>query len=162
MILPIIIYPNPLLRQVCEPVADPTSVKDLIQHMVETMLNAKGLGLSAPQVGITKRVFVCADKVLINPQIIECYGEQHEEEGCLSFPSINIKIKRPQKIIVSALDINFDTKTYEETDLTARIFSHEIDHLNGVLFIDYLGSVRRSMLLKKFRKYKKLIKVNHG
>jgi peptide deformylase len=112
----------------------------LIDDMLETMYSSNGVGLAAPQVGILKRIIVVdvgegAIK-LINPELIEIEGEQQDFEGCLSVPGIAGEVKRPEKVKVKALDEKGDTIMIEGTGLLARAFCHEIDHLDGILFID--------------------------
>lgn len=115
-------------------------VRTLIRDMAETMYHANGAGLAAPQVGILRRLVVIDDGTglikLINPFIVEADGEQQEIEGCLSIPGIYGRVKRPENVIVKALDENGHSFDLEGTGLLARAFCHEIDHLNGVLFID--------------------------
>ena len=112
----------------------------LIDDMVETMYNADGVGLSAPQVGILKRIAVIdtGERLieLINPVIIEETGEQYEIEGCLSVPGVAGVVKRPENITVEALNKKGEKEVFKGTDLLARAFSHEIDHLDGILFVD--------------------------
>lgn len=117
-------------------------IKVLVDDMVETMYDADGVGLAAPQIGILKRIIVVdiydetGVKVLINPEITEQKGEQVEIEGCLSVPGESGTVKRPAYVKVKGLNRDGDEAVYEATDLLARAFCHEIDHLNGVLFID--------------------------
>ena len=117
-------------------------VKILVDDMVETMYDADGVGLAAPQIGILKRIIVVdiydetGVKVLINPEIIESKGEQIEIEGCLSVPGESGTVKRPAFVKVKGLNREGVEVIYEADDLLARAFCHEIDHLNGVLFID--------------------------
>ncbi len=117
-------------------------IKVLVDDMVETMYDADGVGLAAPQIGILKRIIVVdiydetGVKVLINPEITEQKGEQVEIEGCLSVPGESGTVKRPAYVKVKGLNRDGDEVVYEATDLLARAFCHEIDHLNGVLFID--------------------------
>jgi peptide deformylase len=136
------IYPNPLLRKVCVPVV---KVNDSILHMIEKMskimYSHKGIGLASPQVGTLHRV-VIADIgegliSMINPEILTGFGEDYMEEGCLSLPETVVNIKRQQSIFVRYLDKNEKEKETELNGLAARVIQHEIDHLNGVLIIDY-------------------------
>ena len=112
----------------------------LLEDMTETMYNANGAGLAAVQVGILKRIIVIDDGrvliKLINPVIVEEFGEQQELEGCLSIPGVYGRVKRPEKVVVEALNERGQLITLEGTGLLARAFCHEIDHLNGILFID--------------------------
>lgn len=134
---------DPVLRKqsrVVEQVDD--KIKVLVDDMIETMYEADGVGLAAPQIGILKRVIVLdiyddtGVKVLINPEILEAKGEQVDIEGCLSIPGESGMVKRPAFVKVTGLNRDGDQVTYEATELLARAFCHEIDHLNGVLFTD--------------------------
>lgn len=134
---------DPVLRKqsrVVEQVDD--KIKVLVDDMIETMYEADGVGLAAPQIGILKRIIVLdiyddtGVKVLINPEILEAKGEQVEIEGCLSIPGESGMVKRPAFVKVTGLNRDGDQVTYEATELLARAFCHEIDHLNGVLFTD--------------------------
>lgn len=117
-------------------------IKELVEDMIETMHKYNGVGLAAPQVGVLKRVVVIDlydDKgpiVLINPEIVKEKGEQEVDEGCLSFPNQFAKIVRPAEVTVKALDINGKERTIKGKELLAQAFSHEIDHLEGILFVD--------------------------
>lgn len=159
-ILPIVTYNDPILRQKTEPVQELTNeVKDLIQDMFETMYNSDGVGLAAPQVGISQSIFVMdADAMIeedeeapgplafINPEIVEKKGEKVAmDEGCLSIPHVTDKVSRPDTIIVKYKDQNFNDRTEEFTGWISRVIQHEYDHLQGVLFIDYLSAFRRRM-----------------
>ncbi len=150
--LAIIYYPDPRLREVCEPVEDPTApaVRAMVERMFELMFASRGVGLAAPQVGVTVRLFVASPtvdeqdkRIYINPQIISTEGRQDGEEGCLSLPGVTCKIKRAASAAIRASGL--DGKVFEETGefLAARIFQHEIDHLNGRLLLDRMGSVAR-------------------
>lgn len=132
-----------VLRKKCRPVENvDEKIKELVQDMIETMHKSNGVGLAAPQVGILKRVVVIDlydDKgpiVLINPEIIKEKGEQEVEEGCLSFPNQFARIIRPAEVTVKALDIDGKEIKIKAKELLAQAISHEVDHLNGVLFID--------------------------
>ncbi len=148
MILPIVKYGDPVLERNAEPVsAFGQELEQLAKNIVETMYAAPGYGLAAPQVGVSKRLIVVDESVgrtaesllvLVNPEIINSEGEQYEEEGCLSFPDFTAKVKRPMHVVVSAQDVKGHHKIFEGHSLLARILTHEIDHLNGVLFIHQL------------------------
>jgi peptide deformylase len=134
---------DPVLRKVSRPVEKiDGKLLNLIGDMLDTMYEAEGVGLAAPQVGILKRVVVIdtyegnKPYILINPVIIEEKGLQNEIEGCLSVPGVHGKVKRPEYVRVEGLDEKGKRVEYEGTDLLARAFCHEIDHLNGILFID--------------------------
>ncbi|MDR3264421.1 MAG: peptide deformylase, partial [Synergistaceae bacterium] len=115
-----------------------------------------GVGLAAPQVGVSRRIalvsFEGAFYALINPVLLEQEGEQEGEEGCLSFPGIYANVKRPAKIRVAARDVAGDECVYEAEGFLARAFLHEIDHLDGKLFIEYLSNLKRGMIRKKMYK----------
>jgi peptide deformylase len=132
-----------ILRKMCRPVENiDDKIKELVADMIETMHAQDGVGLAAPQVGILKRVVVIDlydDKgpyVLINPEIIKEKGEQEVDEGCLSFPNQFAKIIRPEEVTVRAKDIDGKEYTLKGKGLLAQAISHEVDHLNGILFVD--------------------------
>jgi peptide deformylase len=165
-ILPILIHPDPRLKKVAAPVADPDDeTEKLIAAMLETMYDAPGVGLAAPQVGVLSRVLVmdCADKeaepepmALINPEITWVSEEVNtHEEGCLSIPDIYGDVTRPKAVRVSFLDRAGAVREEEFDGLRATCVQHEIDHLNGKLFIDYLGAVKRSVITRKMQKLKR-------
>jgi peptide deformylase len=155
-------YGEDVLLQKSEKIEKITEdIKNLALSMVETMHIAPGLGLSAPQVGesvrlITVDLSVGKNKedlfVLINPEIIEKEGEIISEEGCLSLPNIHEKIPRPSRVLVKGIDLDGIAKTIDAHDLMARVFCHEIDHLNGVLIIDYLSPLKKKLIRKKLIK----------
>lgn len=139
----IVKYPDPILREKAAPVHRINErLLNLLDDMAETMYKAEGVGLAAPQVGISKRVFVVdvGDEhgllEFINPEIIAREGEQIGPEGCLSIPGISGDVRRAQKVKVRALNRNGETFELEAEDYLARAIQHELDHLNGVLFID--------------------------
>ncbi len=166
--LDILILPDPVLRKVAAPV---TSVDDrvrkLADDMLETMYDAPGIGLAAPQIGVLERVIVCdvatdeeaepAPMVLINPEI-EWSSEDTKvyEEGCLSIPEYVEEVTRPASIRVAYLDRDGAAQTVEADGLLAVCLQHEIDHLNGVLFIDHLSRLKRERVTKKFAKAARL------
>lgn len=162
MILPIIKYGDPILHQVCEPVtAFDKNLETLAKNMIETMYAAPGVGLAAPQVGVQKRLVVvdvtAGEKAgnlitLVNPEVISRQGEQYEEEGCLSIPDFTGKVHRPLRVVVSGKDLHGHEKVLEGEGLLSRVLCHEIDHLNGILFIDHLGAIRRDIIKRKIRK----------
>ena len=131
---------DPILTKRCREVPQVTDrVRQLIDDMVETMHDAEGIGLAAPQVGVLRRIIVVDvfdgnTYELINPEIVEQEGEQYEEEGCLSVPGLVGMVHRPAYVKVKGLDRNGEPVEYEGTDLLARAFCHEIDHLEGTLF----------------------------
>jgi peptide deformylase len=143
MILPIIIEPNPILRQQSQPIKKVTKrIKTLLENMLETMYQADGVGLAAPQVGINERLIVIdvgkGPILLINPEITAKFGEERDVEGCLSIPGENAYITRASKVEVIGLNSKGKKVHFKAEGLLARAFQHEIDHLDGILFIDYV------------------------
>ena len=166
-ILPIIIAPDPRLKLRSDPVeVVDDAVRKLMDDMLETMYAAPGVGLSAVQVGVTKRVIVVdatrgerrRDPVhLVNPEIIWVSEEiVSNEEGCLSFPDQYAEVVRPAQCKVRHLDFNGDQQELHAEGLLATCVQHEIDHLEGILFIDHLSTVRRNIVLRKLVKAQKL------
>jgi len=136
-------------------------IRALARDMVETMHAAPGIGLSAPQVDVARRLIavdlsVGEDEsqlhVVINPEVLSQEGKVIREEGCLSVPEVYEKVARPQKVVVRGLGLDGRSIEIEATDLLARAFCHEIDHLEGRLFIDLLSTLKRNLIKKKFRK----------
>jgi len=164
-ILKIVTYGDPVLEKKGEKVTNfDDSLKQLVEDMYLTMKQAPGIGLAAPQVG--KSLQLCLvdlsageDKdqliVLINPEIVEAEGEQKGEEGCLSFPGIFAQIERPEKVTVKYQDLDGNEKTIEGEGLLARAMCHEIDHLNGTVFVNKMGPVKKKMVLKQIKKLKR-------
>jgi peptide deformylase len=162
MILPIIKYGDSILQKVCEPVTVfDRELETLAKNMAETMYAAPGVGLAAPQVGARKQLIVVdvtlGEKAghlitLVNPQIVSAEGDQYEEEGCLSIPDFTGRVHRPYRVVVSGKDLQGKQKVVESEGLLSRVFSHEIDHLKGVLFIDHLGAIKRDIIKRKIRK----------
>ncbi len=158
-------WPEPVLAQKGTPVTVfDAELKQLVEEMFESMYAAQGIGLAAPQIAISKRITVIdvsfkknpAEKiVLINPEIIDRKGKQVEEEGCLSLPEIREKVQRASWVKVRAQDASGEWFELEGEELLARAIQHEIDHLDGVLFIDRLSRLKRDLVI---RKIKKLIK----
>jgi peptide deformylase len=151
---------SPVLRQHSVDVATvDDEVRRLIADMFETMDAAKGIGLAANQVGVARRVAVVGiegDRFpLVNPRIVETEGRSIAEEGCLSIPEIYADVSRPERIIVEALDANGALFRKEASGLMARAIQHEIDHLDGILFLDHLSLIKRQMLLAKWRRERK-------
>lgn len=158
-LLDIRVLGDPILREETKPVAEVTEeLRSLAADMFETMHAAQGIGLAAPQVGRTERIAVVevegAQFVLVNPEVIRTEGKAKGEEGCLSIPDVYGDVERPARCTVRATGL--DGKTYEvEADgLLARCFQHEIDHLNGKLFIDYLSVLKRRSAMAKWAKEK--------
>lgn len=186
-ILPLITYPDPILKQVSEPVDKvDDNLRKLMTNMLETMYSERGVGLAAVQVGVLKRVLVmdveykieeeeCGGDhghghhhhqhyhlvnqkplFLINPKIINCSSESSSYyEGCLSFPEVRADIIRPEKVVVEYLDYNGNPQVMKAEGLLATCVQHEIDHLNGITFVDYLSKVKKEMILRKLKKLSK-------
>lgn len=167
-ILDIITYPNPLLLKPSETVTEVTDeIQTLIEDMAETMFDAPGSGLAAVQVGVNKRVIVVNTTgnleneekswyALINPEIVEKDGVYiSEEEGCLSVPDFRATVKRASRVVVKALDRKGEPVTMELNGFHAVILQHEIDHLNGTLFIDHLSVLKRNLYKTKVKKHLK-------
>ncbi|UVC09384.1 peptide deformylase [Rhizobium sp. TH2] len=164
-IKPLIILPDPVLRQVSSPIAQvDDAVRKLSDDMLETMYDAPGIGLAAIQVGIPKQMLVIdlhkegeekQPQIFINPEILRSSDERSAyEEGCLSIPDYYAEVERPAKVTVKYVDIAGKEQIVEAEGLLATCLQHEIDHLNGVLFIDYISRLKREMVIKKFTKAK--------
>ena len=162
-IKPLIILPDPLLRQVSTPVERVDSeLNQLVDDMLETMYEAPGIGLAAIQVGVPRRLLVIdlakegeepAPLVFINPKVIRSSDERSTyEEGCLSIPDYYAEVERPATITVTSLDRTGKEVTTEADGLLATCLQHEIDHLDGVLFIDHISRLKREMVIKRFTK----------
>lgn len=155
-------YGDEVLRQPANDVAEVTAeVRSLIDDMIETMYAAPGVGLAAPQVGVPLRVFVAdpsfgrnADDlvVLVNPAVVEEEGVQSEEEGCLSVPGFAARVRRPSRLVVRGLDRDGEPIEVEGTGLLARVLQHELDHLNGLLFLDRLRGLKRELIVRRIHK----------
>jgi len=155
-------YPDPVLAQKAEAVTVfDAELKRLVADMFETMYAEQGIGLAAPQIGVSKRLTVIdisfkknpeEKLVLINPEIVERHGRQLEEEGCLSLPEIREKVPRAARVRVRAQDAAGEWHEYEGEQLLSRALQHEIDHLDGILFLDRVSSLKRSLLLRKIKK----------
>ena len=162
MILKIVKYPEPVLSQPGEPVTEfNAELKQLVDDMFETMYSSQGIGLAAPQVAVSKRVTVIdlsqgknpeEKLVLVNPEVILREGKQYEEEGCLSFPEIREKVQRAAKVRIRAQDLKGKWFEMDGEELLSRAFQHEIDHLDGMLFIFRMSSLKRDLVLRKIRK----------
>ena len=157
-LLTVRLYGDPVLRQVAAPVRDITAdIKRIIADMTDTMWHQVGIGLAAPQVGLPYRILVMDDgnggaQTLINPEIESRSGTVREEEGCLSLPGVFGVVERSKTIAVKATDADGNSVSFEATGLKARIVQHELDHLDGVLFIDRLPPVTRDRIKKKIQK----------
>ncbi len=164
-VLPIRVYPDPVLRVRCSKVESfDAELRRLAGDMIETMHAAPGVGLAAPQVGIEQRLAVVdvsvgkdrtALKVLVNPELVEERGRVVDSEACLSIPSISEKVPRPTRVRVVAQDLDGQPVEIEAEDFEARAVCHEIDHLNGVLFIDHLRGLRKDRVRRQLKKMRK-------
>ena len=160
---------RPILRYGERPLHGPAApvtrfdddLQRLIDDMIETMYAAPGIGLAAPQVGVPLRVFVVdlsvgRDRsqliVLVNPEFVQREGTQLEEEGCLSVPGFNATVLRPSHVVVKGLDREEQMQTFDGTGLLARAFQHEMDHLDGRLFVDRLRGIKRDVIVRKIQK----------
>ena len=162
MIRPILKYGDSVLHEKARTVDAMTpDVDRLVEDMIETMYAAPGVGLAAPQVGVPLRLFVVDVSigrdaagllVVINPEFVERDGMQLEEEGCLSVPGFNATVVRPMRAVVKGLDRNGNPQQYEGTGLLARAFQHEMDHLDGTLFVDRLRGIKRDLIVRRIRK----------
>jgi peptide deformylase len=158
-------YPDPVLAKRGEPViVFDADLKKLVDEMFDSMYAAQGIGLAAPQINISKRITVIdisfqktpEDKiVLINPEILDREGKQVEEEGCLSLPDIREKVARSSWVKVKAQDVTGKWIEVEGEELLARALQHEIDHLDGILFIDHLSRLKRDLVQRKIKKLQK-------
>ena len=164
-IYPIIKYGDPILEKPTKPITKfDDELAELAEDMFATMYAAQGIGLAAPQIGKSIRMTVVdvtsgknpeAKFVLINPQIIHAEGEKREEEGCLSIPGFRGYVVRPQFVTIKAQDIKGEFFEIRGEDLLARAFCHEIDHLDGILFLAHLSMLKRDLIRRKIKKLKK-------
>jgi peptide deformylase len=162
MIRPILKHGDSVLHEPARAIEAVTpEIERLIDDMIETMYAAPGVGLAAPQVGAPLRLFVIDVSlghdpagllVLINPAFVERDGMQLEEEGCLSVPGFEATVVRPARVVVKGLDRHGTEQTYDGTGLLARAFQHEMDHLDGTLFVDRLRGLKRDLIVRKIRK----------
>ena len=165
MIYPIVKFGNPVLEKPAEKVTVfDKDLEKLIEDMFESMYEAHGVGLAAPQIGIGRRIAVIdvtfkedpnAKLVLINPEIIHTEGKHTQSEGCLSIPGFREPVSRAKKAVVRARDVKGESFEITGEDLLARAFLHEIDHLNGILFINHLSSLKRDLIKRKIKKLQK-------
>ena len=165
-ILPILVAPHPVLKTKCKPVDEVTpELAKLMDDMLQTMYDAPGIGLAAPQVGVPKRILVIdvarSDEApqplkMANPEII-WESEEHAvyEEGCLSFPEQYADVERPARVRVRYLDENNKKQEIDADGLLATCVQHEMDHLEGVVFVDHLSILKRNMILRKLKKIQK-------
>jgi len=165
MIREIVKYPDPILQRPTEKIAEfNEELRKLAADMFESMYKAQGIGLAAPQIGVGKRITVIdlSNKenpdeklVLVNPEIVHKEGKQVGEEGCLSLPDIRDKVTRAAKVKVKAQDLDGKWIELEGTELLARAFQHEIDHLDGILFPWRISALKRDLILRRIRKLQK-------
>ena len=162
-VLPIFEYPDSVLKQKARPVPEINdTLQKLIDDMFETMYAAPGIGLAAPQVGLSIRLFVYDLReseehprhigVLINPEFVKKSGAQTDEEGCLSVMDYRSRVERAKQVVVRGLDRRGQPVTVEGAGLMARMLQHEMDHLDGMVFVDRLSSLKRQMFLKRLKK----------
>ena len=155
-------FPDPILRQKAKKISNfDASLQNLATDMIETMYDAPGVGLAAPQIGESIRLIVVnasqeedgeETMVLVNPEITEREGTQADEEGCLSVLDLTASVKRSQKVTVSYQDMTGESHELTVEDRLAVILQHEIDHLNGILFLDHLSTLKRALYKKKIKK----------
>jgi len=162
MIRKILTYPDPELKKKSVPVSvinDKT--RELVRDMAGTMYAAPGVGLAAPQIGVHQRIVVIdvspKDEepgliIAINPVIVHADGESYEEEGCLSVPKYAANIRRHARVVVTALNLDGEEITYRADGLLAIAFQHELDHLDGILFIDHISPLKREIFRRKYRR----------
>lgn len=162
MIYPIVAYGNPILKKEAEEIQDNDDVSALIKDMFSTMDHASGVGLAAPQINQGLRLFVIDSSLMlddkekgirrafINPIILDEYGDNYGyEEGCLSIPEVRAEIIRPEKLTIEYYDENWNLREEEFSGMTARVIQHEYDHLEGILFIDYLKGLKKRLVQSK-------------
>lgn len=160
-ILNIFKFPDPIIKKVSEPITEINEeIRSLVSDMAETMYKAPGIGLAAPQIGVLKRLAVIDISkddepknliVLINPEIIEQKGEVEEEEGCLCVPGVYANVRRSEITRIRATNENGEEFEMTGEGLLSRAFQHEIDHLNGILFIDRVSPLKKSFVMKKIK-----------
>lgn len=170
MILPIIKYGSPILRQFSYDIHEEDMPEQLSKNMLETLKKENGIGLAGPQIGLLKKIFIIdttplmeddqvikkTEQVFVNPQILEVSNDQViYNEGCLSIPGIYKDLHRPDKIRVRYQNLSFETIEEELDGMQARIFQHEYDHLEGILFIDKLSALQRKLISGKLKKIRR-------
>ncbi len=154
----IVLFPDPILKTVCEPVdpADPAT-QQLVQDLIDTVAASPGVGLAAPQIGVAKRAFVVDVRpkpgagllVLLNPEIVSASGPKTGREGCLSIPDFTAKVRRPQEIVIRGLNPDGHSVVIHSSDFEAVCIQHEMDHLDGILFLDRVASLKRDVFRRK-------------
>lgn len=163
-LLPIYTYNHPVLRKKARLIKRPSDdLSELAGNMLETMHRANGIGLAANQIGSLQRVIVVdisgtdgvdtfQPLVMVNPEVVDNEGQWAIEEGCLSIPELRHEVERPEKVHLRFRDLSYDTREIEAYGLLGRVILHEIDHLNGVLFIDHINAIRRKLLKGRLNK----------
>ncbi len=166
MILEVLQFPDPRLREKAEPISEheiDDELRALAQSMAETMYDEPGIGLAATQVGVAKRLIVMDvgwneetgrnPRVLLNPEIVESQGEVvSESEGCLSVPDFNADVPRFERVVVRARTLEWEPLEFDATELEGFCFQHEIDHLDGILFIDHISKLKRDLYVRRRKK----------
>jgi peptide deformylase len=162
MIRPILRYGEHVLHAPASAVVEITpEIRQTVDDMIQTMYAAPGIGLAAPQIGVPLRIFVADISVgrnptdlltFVNPEFVEREGMQLEEEGCLSMPGFNATVARPSRVVLKGLDRDGREQTIEATGLLARCFQHEMDHLDGTLFVDRLRGLQKDLIVRKIKK----------
>jgi peptide deformylase len=162
MIRPIVLWGAEVLDQPSESVTNITDADiKLVQDMIETMYQAPGVGLAAPQIGVAKRIMVTDSTsgekkdhlfTILNPEIVVAEGEQYEEEGCLSIPGFSASVVRPKRVVLRGIDLDGKEIVLEGSDLLARAFCHELDHLDGKFFLDHISFIKRDMIKRRIKK----------
>jgi peptide deformylase len=162
MLRKILTWPDPELKKKSAPVTVINDkIRELVKDMVETMYDAPGVGLAAPQIGVHQRVIIIDVSgkeeppdliVAINPVIVHAEGESYEEEGCLSVVKYAANVRRHASVVVKTLNLEGEEKTYRAEELLAVAFQHEIDHLDGILFVDHLSPLKREIFKRKQRR----------
>ncbi len=161
MSLQIVYFPDPRLRQLSKPVKDFEAVKEVVDSMFDVMYRCRGIGLAGPQVGVLQRIIVAnltgkkeekaEERVFLNPEIVERSGSMQEIEGCLSFPGIEATIKRSEKVLVEVTDLGGERHQFDATGLWSKLFQHEIDHLDGILFLDKMSAADKKQAAPRLR-----------
>ncbi len=166
-ILDIVCYPDPVLLQVGKPYSEDEFGSELhvfAENMFETMYSSQGVGLAAPQVGVSRRMFVMdcsggedesARIAIVNPRVIRVEGEQYGEEGCLSFPGIYTNVQREMSAVVRFENLDGETDERTFTELEARCFLHEADHCDGIVFLDRMSALKRELAKRKIKKLRR-------
>lgn len=154
----IVLFPDPILKAMCEPV-DPNcpSTAELVQDLIDTVAASPGVGLAAPQIGVAKRAFVVDVRpkpgagllVLLNPEIVTSTGPKTGREGCLSIPDFTAKVRRPQEIVIRGLNPEGKSVVIHSNGFEAVCIQHELDHLDGILFLDRVASLKRDVFRRK-------------